>query len=443
MELQDTFKTILANVGISALNQIQKDAFTAIQQETAILLLAPTGSGKTLAFLLPILAKLNSEDKKIQCLILTPSRELAIQIEQVWKKMATGFKVNACYGGHNMSVEVQNLTEPPALLIGTPGRIADHITRRSLDLSSVYTLVLDEFDKSLALGFQDQMAFIVQHLKKVKTKILVSATDSIKIPDFVGIRKPHVLYFTKNEEDTPALKTYTIFSEAKDKIDCLFNLLCQLGASSTIVFCNHREAAERTSQLLWERGVENAFFHGGMEQIDREKTLFQFRNGSTHFLIASDLAARGLDIADIQNIIHYHLPHKHEDFTHRNGRTARMDATGKAYIILHQDEKVPTYLAELPEKIVLQKVLTIPKRSEWTTLYISGGKKDKLSKGDILGFLVKIGGLEMGEIGLIEVMDFMAFVAVQKKRLKTVLPILQQAKMKGKKYRIQEALLNG
>jgi superfamily II DNA/RNA helicase len=443
MELQDTFKTILSNVGITALNPIQTASFTAIQQEKEILLLAPTGSGKTLAFLLPILAKLNTEVKQIQCLILTPSRELAIQIEQVWKKMATGFKVNACYGGHSMSVEMQNLTEPPALLIGTPGRIADHITRRSLDLTSVYTFVLDEFDKSLALGFHDQMAFITQHLKKLKTKVLVSATDLSEMPDFIGIRKPYVLHFTKAVEAAPALKIYTVLSEAKDKIDCLFNLLCALGGTSTIVFCNHREAAERTSQLLWERGVENAFFHGGMEQIDREKTLIQFRNGSTHFLIASDLAARGLDIADIQNIIHYHLPHKNEDFIHRNGRTARMDATGKAYIILHPEEKLPTYLATLPEKIVLQKQTRLPQRSEWTTLYMSGGKKDKLSKGDIVGFLVKIGGLEQAEIGLIDVMDFMAFVAVQKKRLKTVLPIIQQAKMKGRKYKIQEAALNG
>jgi superfamily II DNA/RNA helicase len=443
MELQDTFKTILSNVGITALNPIQKEAFTAIQQESAILLLAPTGSGKTLAFLLPVLAKLNTKVKQIQCLILTPSRELAIQIEQVWKKMATGFKVNAFYGGHNMSVEMQNLSEPPALLIGTPGRIADHITRKSLDLTNVYTFVLDEFDKSLALGFHDQMAFITQHLKKLKTKVLVSATDISVLPDFMGIRKPYILHFTKAVEAVPALKSYTLVSEAKDKIESLFQLLCALGATSTLVFCNHREAAERTSQLLWERGIENAFFHGGMEQIDREKTLFQFRNGSTSFLIASDLAARGLDIADIQNIIHYHLPHKNEDFIHRNGRTARMNATGKAYIIWHPAEKLPAYLTELPEKIILPAQTRLPQRSEWTTLYISGGKKNKLSKGDIVGYLVKIGGWEQAEIGLIQVMDFMSFVAVQKKRLKIGLPILQQGKMKGQKYKIQEAALNG
>jgi superfamily II DNA/RNA helicase len=443
MQLQDTFKTILSNVGISALNQIQKDAYTAILQEPEVLLLAPTGSGKTLAFLLPIVAQLKTDEKKVQCLILTPSRELAIQIEQVWKKMATGFKVNACYGGHSVMVEMQNLSEPPALLIGTPGRIADHITRRSFDLSGIYIFVLDEFDKSLALGFHDQMSFITQHLKKIKTKVLVSATDSLRIPDFVKIQKPYVLHFTKGEEEAPALKLHTIFSETKDKIECLFNLLCELGAQSSIIFCNHRDAVERTSQLLWEHGIENAFFHGGMEQIDREKTLIQFRNGSTRFLIASDLAARGLDVADIQNIIHYHLPHKEEDFIHRNGRTARMDATGNAYIILHQDEKIPNYLAKLPEKMVLKTNQTLPARSEWTTLYISGGKKDKLSKGDIVGFLAKIGGLEQTEIGLIAVMDFMSFVAVQKKRLKTVLPILQQAKMKTRKYKIQEAPLNG
>jgi superfamily II DNA/RNA helicase len=443
MQLQENIQTIISNLGIAELNQIQQDAFKTIQKEADTLLLAPTGSGKTLAFLLPIFTKLKTDEKRVQCLILTPSRELAIQIEQVWKKMSTGFKVNVCYGGHNVAVEVQNFSEPPALLVGTPGRIADHITRRSFDLSGIQTLVLDEFDKSLALGFHDQMSFIYQHLRKLKTKVLVSATAKIKIPEFTGISNPWVLNFTKDIEEEPRLQLRKVISESKDKIDGLFNLICNLGAAPTIIFCNHRDATERTSELLWEMGVENAFFHGGMDQLAREKTLIQFRNGSTNFLVASDLAARGLDIPAVKNVIHYHLPLKNEDFVHRNGRTARMNAEGSAYIVLHRNEHLPIYLNESPEEFVLTEDLSAPKMSDWTTLYISGGKKDKLSKGDIVGFLAKKGELGKDDIGLIEIMDFMSFVSVKKDKLKALLSLIQAEKMKGKKYKIEETALNG
>jgi superfamily II DNA/RNA helicase len=341
-----------------------------------------------------------------------------------------------------MSVEVKNLSTPPALLIGTPGRIADHIDRQTFDPTTVKTLILDEFDKSLGLGFHDQMSYICEKLPSLTTKLLVSATSKIQIPEFTGITFPQMLDFTKEEKEVELLTLHTLISEEKDKIETLFDLVCHLGAESTLIFCNHRDAAERTSALLWEKGVENAFFHGGMEQIDRERTLIQFRNGSTNFLVASDLAARGLDISAVKNIIHYHLPIKSEDFVHRNGRTARMNVKGDAYIILHKDEPVPHYLDKLPKRLTLKKGGKAPNMSQWTTLYISGGKKDKLSKGDILGFLAKTGGLAKEEIGLIEQMDFMSFAAVKKHTLANLLPIIQTEKMKGKKYKIRETGLN-
>ncbi|MDB5242502.1 MAG: helicase, partial [Spirosoma sp.] len=157
----------------------------AIRQDNDTFLIAPTGSGKTVAFLLPVLALLTPERQKVQCLILAPSRELALQIEQVWKKMATGYKVNVCYGGHSVETEINNLSNPPALLIGTPGRICDHIERRSVALDGVHTLVLDEFDKSLTLGFHDEMAFIVRNLPNLRKRVLVSATSDVQIPHFV------------------------------------------------------------------------------------------------------------------------------------------------------------------------------------------------------------------------------------------------------------------
>jgi superfamily II DNA/RNA helicase len=428
---------IIANLGIAALNPMQEEAFTAIQDEPNILLLAPTGSGKTLAFLLPILAQMSAEKTGVQCLILTPSRELAIQIEAVWKKMATGFKVNTCYGGHSMQSEIQSLTEPPALLIGTPGRIFDHLTRRSIDLRSIKTLVLDEFDKSLTMGFHEQMAFIIERLKHLTKRVLVSATDKLVIPDFTGVKDPKTLNFTELEEKTTNnLTIKSVISVEKDKIERLFELLCFIGSEQTIIFCNHRESVERTAQLLNERGIEAACFHGGMEQADREKTLLQFRNGSIVFLVASDLAARGLDIPEVKYVIHYQLSFKKEEFVHRNGRTARMNAEGTAYLLLHESEPAPKYITPTPDILEVPKNSPIPKPSEWVTLYISGGKKDKISKADIAGFFMRKGDLKQDEVGLITIMDFMSFVAVKKKKAKSLLLLSQNEKMKGAKYKI-------
>ena len=440
MEFKEKIPQTLANLGIDALNKMQEASFETIQKEKDVLLLAPTGSGKTLGFLLPILMQLDAEKTGVQCLILTPSRELALQIELVWKKMGTPFKVNTCYGGHDMSVEINNLSSPPALLIGTPGRILDHITRHSFRLNHIKTLILDEFDKSLSLGFHEQMAYIIRQLPPLEKRVLVSATSKIIIPDFTGISKPKVLDFTSKEENTEGgLSIKTIISESKDKVDRLFELLCYLGSESTLIFCNHREAAERTCEMLNEKGIEAAYFHGGMEQMDREKILLQFRNGSIVFLVASDLAARGLDIPEVKNVIHYHLPLKNEDFVHRNGRTARMNAEGTAYIILHRDEPLPFFITKAPPVMGIPKNNPLPKPSEWVTLYISGGKKDKLSKMDIVGFLSKKGNLEKDDLGLITVMDFMSFAAVKKSKAPELFKLIQDEKMKGKKYKISYA----
>jgi superfamily II DNA/RNA helicase len=437
MKNNETTAKILSNLGFSALNPMQEDAFNVIQKEPNILLLAPTGSGKTLAFLLPILAQLEAEKEGVQCLILVPSRELAIQIESVWKKMATGFKVNTCYGGHSMQTEIQSLTEPPALLIGTPGRIFDHLTRRSIDLRSIKTLVLDEFDKSLTMGFHEQMAFIIERLKHLKKRVLVSATDKLEIPEFTGVQDPRILDFTAaDEKTTDNLVIRSVISPSKDKIDRLFELLCFIGAEQTLIFCNHRESVERTAFLLHEMGIEAAFFHGGMEQADREKTLLQFRNGSIVFLVASDLAARGLDVPEVKHVIHYQLPFKKEEFVHRNGRTARMNAEGTAYLMLHEEEPAPKYITPTPDILEIPKNSPLPKPTEWVTIYISGGKKDKISKMDIAGFLMKKGDLKKEELGLITIMDFMSFVAVKKKKAQRILLLSQNEKMKGAKYKI-------
>lgn len=441
MESNQLLRTTLAHLGIPALNDMQAQALHTVADERDTILLAPTGSGKTLAFLLPVLHRLQSGQNGVQCLVLSPTRELAIQIERVWQKMSTGFKVNTCYGGHPMQTELNNLSQAPALLIGTPGRILEHVTRKSFDTSTVQMLILDEFDKSLAMGFQEQMSEIIAALPSLEKRVLASATNKLLIPAFVGVQQPVTLDYTAAEEkSTDGLQVKALVSGSTDKFEALVKLLCYFGAEPTLIFCNQRETTEATRARLAERGIASAAFHGGLDQMERESTLIQFRNGSIVFLVTSDLAARGLDIPEVKNVVHYELPMKNNEFVHRNGRTARMHSEGTAYLILPPDGQRPSFLIETPEPFQLPSTgLNLPPLPVWTTLYISGGKKDKLSKTDIVGFLSKQGGLKAGELGKIEILDHMSFVAVKKEAVGALLKAVQHEKMKGKKYKISIA----
>jgi superfamily II DNA/RNA helicase len=439
MSDQENITAVIAGLGVSALNEMQEAAQGAILESNEVLLLSPTGSGKTLAFLLPIMSLLQKEVDQVQCLIIVPTRELALQIEQVWRKMSTGFKVTCCYGGHDMQTEVRSLTEPPALLIGTPGRLLDHMHRQSFSYRNILTLVLDEFDKSLEMGFQEEMTEIVRNLRNVKKKLLVSATAGSKIPSFVGFRNPVEIDFISNRNQASGLTVVQVVSDKNDKMDSLLKLLGVLGAESTMIFCNQRDSVERISAVLKEEGIDCAFFHGKLEQEDRERTLMRFRNGSVLYLAATDLAARGLDIPDMKHVIHFELPMKGDEFRHRNGRTARMQAEGTAYILMNSDEKLPDYITVKPQNLALPTRFKLPPASVWTTIYISGGKKNKLNKMDIVGFLLQKGKLEKQDLGLIEVKDTISFAAVNKNKVKSMLALVREEKMKGKKFKIEIA----
>jgi superfamily II DNA/RNA helicase len=430
---------ILLNLGIENLNEMQLVAQETILNDTNVLLLSPTGSGKTLAFLLPIFEMLEESCKKVQCLILVPSRELGLQIEQVWKKMGTNYKVNICYGGHSIETEIKNLSNPPAVLIGTPGRIADHIDRETFSTDAIQTLILDEFDKSLQLGFHEQMSFIMGKLNKLNKKVLVSATSDIEIPKYTGVVKPTILDFIPTEEINQSLSLKLVISKEKDKINTLFGLICSLKSEAAIIFCNHRDAAERISDTLNEKGIYATYYHGGMDQDERERALIQFRNSSVSYLITTDLAARGLDIPEMKHVIHYHLPLKEDEFTHRNGRTARMLASGTAYVIIHESEKKMDYLDYKTPIFIVDKQSTLPKPPQFQTIYISGGKKTKLNKIDIVGFFSQKGKLEKGDLGIIEVKDFISFAAVKSAKVVALLSNIKEEKMKGKKFKIEVA----
>jgi ATP-independent RNA helicase DbpA len=430
---------VLSNLKIASLNDMQQASIAAADKGKDIVLLAPTGSGKTVGFLLPLLKNLKPEIKGVQALILVPSRELALQIEQVFKLMGTGFKVNCCYGGHPVRTEKNNFEEPPAVLIGTPGRIAYHLRKENFDESTITTLVLDEFDKALEFGFQEDMAFIIGKMLSLKQRILTSATTMDAIPDFTGVDQPVHINFLKDVKVAPDLKLKKIIATAEDKLDVLFDLICKLGNKTMLIFCNHRETVDRISDLLIDKDLAHDIFHGGMEQDERERALLKFRNSSIKILITTDLASRGLDIPEVEYIIHYQLPYTEDAFLHRNGRTARMNAKGTAYLIMTDEEKYPFLKADI-ETEVLKGNYQLPKDSQWQTLYIAAGKKDKVNKIDIVGLLLKKGGLQKDDVGLIEVKDQSSYVAIKRSMVQKVLNSLSAEKIKNKKVKIEVAM---
>ncbi|MEJ7692998.1 DEAD/DEAH box helicase [Daejeonella sp.] len=426
---------VLKNLKIAKLNEMQRAAIKAASNND-IILLSPTGSGKTIAFLLPVLSNLNQDSTGVQAMILVPSRELALQIEQVFKAMGTGFKVNCCYGGHPVRTEKNNLVQAPAVLIGTPGRMAYHLRNENLNPDSIHSLVLDEFDKALEFGFAEDMEFIIRRMKNLKRRILTSATKMKEIPTFAGMHKQVEVDFLKDNTVVPDLKIKRIVSEAADKLETLFSLICKIGDKATLVFCNHREAVDRISGVLWDMGLDHGIFHGGMEQEDREKALLKFRNGSYRILITTDLASRGLDIPEIEYVVHYQLPHNEEAFLHRNGRTARMNAKGTAYVILTEEEN-PAFLTDKTELEEIKQSDTVPENTPWVTLYIGAGKKDKINKIDIVGLLLQKGKLQKEELGLIEVQDFSSYAAVNRSKVEKTLKLIKDEKIKNKRVKIE------
>lgn len=437
---QVTTDQILQNLNIAALNDMQHAAIETIKQQDNTIILSATGSGKTLAFLLPVLQLLDINIKKqTQVLIIAPSRELAQQIENVFKTMGTGISVTCCYGGHKREIEENNLLEAPTLIVGTPGRLADHIRRNNIKPETIHTLVLDEFDKSLELGFEDEVAFIVNSLTGLQKRVLTSATSAEDIPVFLGMQKPAILNYVDEDAGDESLAIQSVMCDDRDKLQTLFRLLCYLGSRPSIIFCNHREAVERTSKYLTEQGILNVYYHGAMEQKERDAALNRFRNGSSSFLVTTDIAARGLDIANIRYIIHYHLPHTADIFTHRNGRTARMDKTGTAILLIGPDEKMPDYAGDEVTNIQLPEHTELPEKPKWITLFVAAGKKDKVNKVDIVGFLTQRGEMKKEDIGLIEVKDFFSFVAIRKSKATHTLHLIKDQRLKNKKIKIEIA----
>ena len=424
---------ILAKLNIYELNPMQKEAIPVIETTTNTILLSPTGTGKTLAFLLPIIKLLDPNCTDVQVLILVPSRELAIQIEQVVRSMGSGFKVNAVYGGRPMSKDKIEIKHIPAILIGTPGRIGDHFSNNRFSKSSIKTLVLDEFDKSLEVGFEYEMRGIINELPSINKRILTSATQGVEIPTFVRLDQPTIINYLK-EKTTSKLAIKTVVSPTKNKLQTLLDLLLHIGYQPGIVFCNLKDSIDKVSDFLDKNKISHACFSGGMEQRDRERSLIKFRNGTCQVLIATDLAARGIDIPEMKYIIHYELPKSLDEFTHRNGRTARVNAKGTAYVLKWVKEYLPDFIKKSKVEDISKKAPY--KQQFWETLFISGGRKDKISKGDIAGLFFKQGEINKDQLGTIELKQDCAFVAVPQTIASELVEKLNNTRLKKKKVRV-------
>ena len=424
---------ILAKLNIYELNEMQKEAISVVSKTKNTVILSPTGTGKTLAFLLPTLKLIDPENKDIQVLILVPSRELAIQIEQVIREMGTGFKVNAVYGGRSMAKDKIEIKHTPSILIGTPGRISDHFANNRFSKNSIKTLILDEFDKSLEVGFEYEMRGIINQLPNLTKRILTSATQETEIPGFVGLIKPSVLnYLTGKKSKKLDIKIVTSIS--KNKNQTLLGLLNYIGNQPGIIFCNLKDSIQQVSSFLEKNKIYHSCFSGGMEQRDRERSLIKFRNGTSRILVATDLAARGIDIPEMKFIIHFELPQRLEEFTHRNGRTARVNAKGTAYVLKWEKEQIPDFIKGATNATISSREKIKPQF--WETLFISGGRKDKISKGDIAGLFFKKGNLNKDQLGIIELKQDCAFVAVPVLESENLISKLNNTRLKSKKIRV-------
>jgi superfamily II DNA/RNA helicase len=428
----------LRNLSIKELNEMQKSFIDKATSTSNLMLLSPTGSGKTLAFLIPLINKLRTDEAGVQALIITPSRELTLQIEQVFRAMKTSYKVSVCYGGHAMKIEQNSLSEAPAVIIGTPGRLSDHIVKKSFSTETIKMVVLDEFDKSLQLGFQEQLMIIFKNLTGKQQHLLTSATQLDTWPEFLPFKKPETLNYLKDEVESK-LKLKVVHTKSADKVETLMRLVASFNQEVCLVFCNHREAVDRISALFTKHKFEHGILQGAMDQIDREKNLIRFRGGAHNVLIATDLASRGLDIPEIKHVVHYQLPPQQESFIHRNGRTARMHAEGQAYLVLADDETLPGYIDKSVEELKLSDKLHLPPPPRFACLYISAGKKDKISKGDIVGLLTKKGGLQSDDIGLITTLDFSSYVSVRRSMVDKVLANIKNERLKKLKVKIEVA----
>ncbi|MBQ6162327.1 MAG: DEAD/DEAH box helicase [Prevotella sp.] len=433
---------LLERIGVKSLSDMQMAAVESIARgEGDVVVLSPTGSGKTLAYLLPIVEIIErSGDDALQCVVMVPSRELARQSYDYARRLTRAVRFYACHGGRSAMYEHRELREArPQVIFSTPGRLNDHIAKGNIDVSGVRWLVIDEFDKCLEFGFRDEMSRAVGALPKSAMRVLLSATDAEDIPDFVDMGNVEKIDFlADNDPLSTRINKFVVSSATADKLEALSALLRTFGRSRTIVYAGFRESVVRITDYLVSEGFVCASLHGGLEQEERNEAVYHFLNKSANILVSTNLSSRGLDLPDVDNIVHYHLPDTEEDYIHRSGRTARWEAEGNTYFILSPKEHLPEYISDdvlEVEQSEEQPEVLLP---ELSTIYIGKGKNDKICKSDVLGLLCKKGGLTASDIGRIDIYDRFCRAAISRRKMTAVLKRLKGEKIKGVRTIVEE-----
>ena len=413
---------------------------------------APTGSGKTAAYGLTVLQQIDTTSATMQALVLVPARELALQVRDALKKLGKhlpNLQVAAFYGGHSMREEMSDRKHQPHIVVATPGRMLDHLEQRTLIPSKLKVLVLDEADKLLELGFQEQMATIVSRLPQRRQTLLFSATMPDKVMVLVRsyLARARVLNVGGDQATTLpeslVLRGHVV-NAADQKPAALYHILNQPDAGRALVFANTRDRVEELTRFLRGRGLAAEALHGKMLQTERDKAMLKLRNGSATVMVATDVAARGIDVSELDTVVQFDAPEQADTFQHRSGRTARAGAVGTAHLIVtpHEQSKLQSWPAAATVQWAglrppaLPTALPKAPRPTMVTLHVSAGKKEKISRGDLVGAFVGVGGVERDAVGRIEVFDHYSFVAVPEAQAEEVLAKMQGAKVKGKKVKI-------
>ncbi|MFT5788270.1 MAG: ATP-independent RNA helicase DbpA [Shewanella sp.] len=441
----------LTTMGFESMTPIQAQSLPAILNGEDVIGQAKTGSGKTAAFGLGLLHKLDVKRFRIQCLVMCPTRELADQVAKEIRTLARGIhniKVLTLCGGVPMGPQIGSLEHGAHIIVGTPGRIIDHLDRGRLHLDDVHTLVLDEADRMLDMGFQVELEAIVEQVPVERQTLLFSATfpEQIKsIADSIMFKPVLVKVASTHETSTIDQHFYEVGNH-NDRMRALKLLLLQHRPDSAVVFCNTKRETKDVAAQLKNDGFSVVALHGDLEQRDRDQTLLQFANKSVSVMVATDVAARGLDIDALDAVINYQVAFDTEVHIHRIGRTGRAGSKGAAYTFYNDEDGYKIALLEdylerdiVNEALPAESLLdTFPTQPVMITLQIDGGKKQKLRPGDILGALTGEDGIDGSEVGKIKITDYRAYVAVNRKVAKRALHKIVNGKLKGRTYRAWE-----
>ena len=440
----------LASLGYAEMTPIQAHSLPLILAGKDVLAKAKTGSGKTAAFGIGLLSRLEANTTRVQALVLCPTRELADQVGRELRRLARftdNVKVLTLCGGVPFGQQLGSLEHGAHVVVGTPGRLLDHLRRGSLDLASLQTLVLDEADRMLDMGFQEEIGALIAAAPKKRQTLLFSATYPEAIAAMSAtIQHAPVEVSVDEAHDAGAIEQVLYEVEKEERTAAVVRLLGHYRPESTLVFCNTRKECQEVAEALCKRGLSALAIHGDLEQRERDQVLVRFANKSISVLVATDVAARGLDIKELAAVINFELPRDPEIYVHRIGRTGRAGEQGLALSLATAQEsrRVQAIETALGTTIARGELSSLaiaagrPLAPPMVTLCIDGGRKNKMRPGDILGALTGEGGIAGSEVGRIDVCDFHAYVAVVRASVAQALSCLSGNKIKGRFFKVRK-----